>query len=67
MLVDERRLIDARGERKPAHVAEEIGVSRQRLCDWESGRKRIPLSALRAIARIYEKPLEYFFTEKIFA
>lgn len=60
MLVDTVRLVEARGDRKAAHVAEDVGVSRQRMCDWESGRKRMPLSILKKVADLYGKPVDHF-------
>jgi transcriptional regulator with XRE-family HTH domain len=59
--VNPARLVEARGSRRPAQVAAELGYPRQFLWDWENGRKRIPDHAMKKICELYRRPLEFFF------
>jgi transcriptional regulator with XRE-family HTH domain len=54
------RLIEARGDRRPSEAARVLGVTRQRICDWEAGRYRISHSMLVRLSELYRRPLEFF-------
>jgi transcriptional regulator with XRE-family HTH domain len=42
-------------------VAREIGITRQQIDFWLSGKRKPALETLPEIARVFDKPMEYFF------
>lgn len=52
--VDTAKLIKARGGKKSAHIAGELGISKQRLWNYEAGLRDIPEPVFRQICQLYK-------------
>jgi transcriptional regulator with XRE-family HTH domain len=61
--IDGSALAAARGEMSIAEAARRLGITRQRLWNWENDIKAIPADYLARVCLLYDKPIE-FFTKK---
>lgn len=48
-----------------AQAARALGISRQRLCQWEKGRKAISVNNLAMLADFYAVKFDVFITEPL--
>jgi len=52
--IDQTKLAELRGDRKQKEVAESIGISPQKLWNYESGSNRIPAETLVRLCLFYQ-------------
>jgi len=59
-----RRLREARGDHSQAEVAKKLGWSQSLVCKMESGAREPTAAEVWQLARLYVKPLVFFFVER---
>lgn len=61
--VDPAKLIAARGERQQVEVAKAIGISKQRLWNYEAGLYSVPGEVLARLCLLYKVSVEQIVTK----